>query len=77
MIASAQRVPTFIQEPPAHVIFSNDTGTHLSCSAQGNPTPSVSWILKDGSIVTPVPGLRYVWIRMFNFFFIFMVYGDR
>ncbi|KAL5284148.1 hypothetical protein ACFFRR_006432 [Megaselia abdita] len=58
LISSAQRVPTFIQEPPAHVIFSNDTGTHLSCSAQGNPTPSVSWILKDGSKVTSVPGLR-------------------
>ncbi|XP_055923956.1 cell adhesion molecule Dscam2 isoform X1 [Eupeodes corollae] len=52
------RVPTFIQEPPPNLLFSNDTGTQVSCTAHGNPPPIVTWIMKDGSVATPVSGLR-------------------
>lgn len=52
------RVPTFIQEPPSRLLFSNDTGTQVSCSAHGNPPPIVSWVMKDGSMAIAVPGLR-------------------
>ncbi|KAI9579077.1 hypothetical protein GQX74_014694 [Glossina fuscipes] len=52
------RVPTFIQEPPPRLLFSNDTGTQVSCTAHGNPPPVVSWVLSDGTMATQVPGLR-------------------
>uniref|UniRef100_A0A1A9UEN8 Ig-like domain-containing protein n=1 Tax=Glossina austeni TaxID=7395 RepID=A0A1A9UEN8_GLOAU len=51
------RVPTFIQEPPPRLLFSNDTGTQVSCTAHGNPPPVVSWVLSDGTMATQVPGL--------------------
>ncbi|XP_039965640.1 Down syndrome cell adhesion molecule-like protein Dscam2 isoform X1 [Bactrocera tryoni] len=57
---SGLRVPTFIQEPPARLLFSNDTGTQISCTAHGNPPPVVSWVLKDGTMATQVPGLRKI-----------------
>ncbi|XP_037893809.1 Down syndrome cell adhesion molecule-like protein Dscam2 isoform X2 [Glossina fuscipes] len=54
------RVPTFIQEPPPRLLFSNDTGTQVSCTAHGNPPPVVSWVLSDGTMATQVPGLRKI-----------------
>ncbi|KNC24948.1 hypothetical protein FF38_07342 [Lucilia cuprina] len=57
---SGLRVPTFIQEPPSRLLFSNDTGTQVSCTAHGNPPPVVSWVLSDGTMATQVPGLRNV-----------------
>ncbi|XP_055385270.1 cell adhesion molecule Dscam2 isoform X2 [Condylostylus longicornis] len=56
--SNGYRVPTFIQEPPTRLLFSNDSGTQVSCSAHGNPPPIVTWIMKDGALATPVPGLR-------------------
>ncbi|CAD6994275.1 unnamed protein product [Ceratitis capitata] len=58
---SGLRVPTFMQEPPPRLLFSNDTGTQISCMAHGNPPPVVSWVLKDGTMATQVPGLRLGW----------------
>ncbi|TMW46959.1 hypothetical protein DOY81_007961, partial [Sarcophaga bullata] len=55
---SGLRVPTFLQEPPSRLLFSNDTGTQISCTAHGNPPPVISWVLTDGTMATQVPGLR-------------------
>lgn len=52
------QAPIFLQEPLSRLTFSNDSGSQISCSAHGNPAPAVSWILKDGSSITPIPGLR-------------------
>lgn len=58
IIDNGQQAPLFLQEPLSRLIFSNDTGSQISCSAHGNPTPRVSWVQKDGSPVSSVPGLR-------------------
>ncbi|XP_076349782.1 cell adhesion molecule Dscam1-like isoform X2 [Tachypleus tridentatus] len=58
--ALSREGPTFIVEPPDSVNFANDTGTVIPCSAQGNPSPAVTWTKENGKIVTNVPGLRYV-----------------
>ncbi|XP_051862940.1 cell adhesion molecule Dscam2 isoform X2 [Drosophila albomicans] len=54
------RVPTFLQEPPTHLLFGNDTGAQLNCIAHGNPQPDISWVRRDGTLVTQVPGLRRI-----------------
>lgn len=54
------QLPSFVQEPPSHVIFSNNTGAQITCVAHGNPIPLVTWLTKDGSLVNSVPGLRFV-----------------
>ncbi|XP_044257604.1 Down syndrome cell adhesion molecule-like protein Dscam2 isoform X1 [Tribolium madens] len=56
--ASQSHGPVFLLEPPAHLTFSNTTGSQVSCSAHGSPTPQVDWLLQDGQTVTAVPGLR-------------------
>lgn len=58
IIDNGQQAPLFLQEPLSRLIFSNDTGSQISCSSHGNPTPKVSWVQKDGSPVSSVPGLR-------------------
>lgn len=50
--------PAFLQEPPPHLTFSNTTGSQVSCSAHGSPTPQVDWLLQDGQAVSAVPGIR-------------------
>uniref|UniRef100_T1JP35 Down syndrome cell adhesion molecule n=1 Tax=Strigamia maritima TaxID=126957 RepID=T1JP35_STRMM len=50
--------PKFKVEPPYNVVFSNNSGSKVLCSAVGQPTPTVDWILPDGSRVGNVPGLR-------------------
>lgn len=52
------QAPIFFQEPLPRLMFSNDSGSQISCSAHGNPTPTITWVSKDGTIVTPMPGLR-------------------
>jgi hypothetical protein len=54
------QIPSFVQEPPSHVTFSNNTGAHITCTAHANPIPLITWLTKDGSIVNTVPGLRFV-----------------
>lgn len=50
--------PVFLQEPPSTLTFSNTTGSQVSCSVHGSPTPQVDWIMEDGHTVSAVPGLR-------------------
>ncbi|XP_035786671.1 Down syndrome cell adhesion molecule-like protein Dscam2 isoform X3 [Anopheles albimanus] len=53
------QMPNFLHELPSSIIFSNDTGSsHLVCQAYGGPQMIIQWILKDGSVVSSVPGLR-------------------
>lgn len=50
--------PVFISEPASNVDFLNTTGVSVDCLAYGNPSPRVTWRLRDGSHVDNVPGLR-------------------
>lgn len=43
----AERGPKFVIEPPAHVVFSNSSGTVINCNAIGSPTPRVWWMHRD------------------------------
>lgn len=52
------QAPIFFQEPLPRLLFSNDTGSQISCSAHGNPAPTVTWVSKDGTVVASIPGLR-------------------
>jgi hypothetical protein len=54
------QIPSFVQEPPAYVTFSNNTGAQITCVTHGNPVPLITWLTKDGSVVNSVPGLRLV-----------------
>ena len=54
--------PVFLLEPPPVLRFSNATGSQVSCSAHGSPPPDVTWLHHDGSVVTAVPGFR--WVRV-------------
>lgn len=58
MFEIGTQAPVFVQEPVTKLLFSNDSGAAVTCSAHGIPIPMVSWVLKDGSSVTSVPGLR-------------------
>lgn len=58
IIDNGGQAPLFLQEPLSRLVFSNDSGSQISCSAHGNPTPTVTWVQKDGSLVSSVPGLR-------------------
>ncbi|XP_043491862.1 Down syndrome cell adhesion molecule-like protein Dscam2 isoform X4 [Polistes fuscatus] len=58
-IVLGQQGPEFVLEPPSTLVFSNTTGSQLSCSAHGSPTPHVTWITSpDQRSVSAVPGLR-------------------
>ena len=59
MIENGLQAPVFLQEPQSKLIFSNDSGAQISCSSHGHPSPIVSWVLKDGTSVSSVPGLRF------------------
>ncbi|PRD28254.1 UNVERIFIED_CONTAM: Dscam2 [Trichonephila clavipes] len=47
-------------EPDSKVEFMNSSGAAIACSSQGNPTPQITWIKKDGTTVSDVTGLRHV-----------------
>lgn len=52
------QAPVFQHEPTGWLPFSNDSGAQLYCAAHGTPAPLVTWVLKDGSPVSTVSGLR-------------------
>ncbi len=52
------RAPTFTTEPPNKVIYLNSSGESVHCAAMGNPRPTISWVLSDGTTVQDLPGLR-------------------
>ncbi|XP_054712910.1 cell adhesion molecule DSCAM-like [Uloborus diversus] len=51
--------PHFHVEPPTRVEFSNNSGTEVRCRADGAPTPTISWINKEGTVARDIPGLRH------------------
>lgn len=55
-----RRGPMFTIEPEPLYEFMNSTGATVVCSSHGNPSPSIRWIKKDGSIVTNISGLRHI-----------------
>ncbi|XP_067127158.1 cell adhesion molecule Dscam1-like isoform X1 [Centruroides vittatus] len=52
--------PKITSQPPLVVEFTNSTGSLVTCSARGNPTPIIRWIKTDGTDVTRIQGLRHV-----------------
>lgn len=60
LVDSDTQPPSFVQEPPARLIFGNSTGSQISCLVHGKPPPIVTWHLRDGELINGVPGLRYV-----------------
>ncbi|CAL1268402.1 unnamed protein product [Larinioides sclopetarius] len=58
--SSERRGPFFTVEPESHVEFMNSSGAAIACSSQGNPSPQITWIKKDGTPVSDVTGLRHV-----------------
>ncbi|KAH8340543.1 hypothetical protein KR059_000756, partial [Drosophila kikkawai] len=60
LATSGLRVPTFLLEPAPRLLFGNDTGAQVTCTAHGSPPPLVTWVLRDGSLATQVPGLRKI-----------------
>nr|XP_037276598.1 Down syndrome cell adhesion molecule homolog [Rhipicephalus microplus] len=59
-ISTSAAPPAFLHEPPVQTLFSNSTGTLVSCSASGQPRPSVTWTNETGSPLEPLPGLRRI-----------------
>ncbi|XP_074600813.1 cell adhesion molecule Dscam1-like [Brevipalpus obovatus] len=59
-IDGQRRAPTFVQEPDNRIVFTNNTGYKIACSASGNPKPSVSWYHKSGHQVIDIAGIRHV-----------------
>ncbi|GIY91494.1 down syndrome cell adhesion molecule-like protein Dscam2 [Caerostris extrusa] len=51
--------PSFINEPPNRVEFSNVSGTVVSCVAEGRPRPIITWVKSDGELIHDLPGLRH------------------
>lgn len=54
------RGPLFDVQPSSTVIFTNDTGVFLHCTAFGNPPPEVRWRTLDDEIVEDVTYLRHI-----------------
>ncbi|XP_026827392.1 Down syndrome cell adhesion molecule-like protein Dscam2 isoform X8 [Ooceraea biroi] len=54
------RGPSFQQEPPSRIEFSNSSGAWLDCSASGSPQPNIDWSTADGHPVNDVSGVRRV-----------------
>nr|XP_027205557.1 Down syndrome cell adhesion molecule-like protein 1 [Dermatophagoides pteronyssinus] len=52
--------PEFLVEPPSSVIFLNDTGSVITCSAKGIPAPTITWTRADGTPLIQIPGLRQI-----------------
>ncbi|XP_055315179.1 cell adhesion molecule Dscam2 isoform X2 [Sitodiplosis mosellana] len=61
LVDNGVQAPLFQQEPISELVFSNESGSLVSCSAHGNPTPVVTWVQKDtGTPISSVPGLRQI-----------------
>ncbi|XP_020291121.1 Down syndrome cell adhesion molecule-like protein Dscam2 isoform X2 [Pseudomyrmex gracilis] len=54
------RGPSFMQEPPSRIEFSNSSGAWLDCTASGSPPPNIDWSTADGHPVNDVSGVRRV-----------------
>ena len=54
---SASYGPSFVQEPPAHVLYSNNSGLVLDCVARGEPPPIVDWVDDAGHVLPLMPSV--------------------
>uniref|UniRef100_T1JC14 Ig-like domain-containing protein n=1 Tax=Strigamia maritima TaxID=126957 RepID=T1JC14_STRMM len=52
-------IPSFIKTPPTAVEFSNSSGSILSCKTVQQDA-KIQWVLKDGTLVNNVKGLREI-----------------
>ncbi|KAH9415900.1 hypothetical protein DERP_000394 [Dermatophagoides pteronyssinus] len=59
-IQPEKRGPEFLVEPPSLVIFLNDTGSIITCSAKGIPAPTITWTRADGTPLVQIPGIRQI-----------------
>lgn len=59
LVDNGVQAPLFLQEPISELVFSNESGSRISCTAHGTPAPTVTWVQKDGSPISSVLGLRY------------------
>lgn len=64
LVDNGVQAPLFLQEPVSELVFSNESGSQISCSAHGTPTPTVTWVQKDGSPIASVLGLRYNFLKL-------------
>ncbi|XP_042901755.1 cell adhesion molecule Dscam1 isoform X1 [Parasteatoda tepidariorum] len=51
--------PRFRTEPPFRIEFSNSSGTEIRCSAEGIPSPRISWQNREGANARDLSGIRY------------------
>ncbi len=52
--------PSFIAQPPAMVLYSNNTGLVLDCLARGEPPPLIDWVDENGNVLSLSPNFaRY------------------
>ena len=57
--------PSFVQEPPAFVLFSNATGAIVDCVASGEPEPVIDWVDANGNILPIMPSVaRYSGVQL-------------
>ena len=47
--------PSFLQEPPQTVLYSNNTGLVLDCVARGEPAPIIDWVDQEGNVLPLMP----------------------
>lgn len=50
--------PSFIEEPPVSVDFTNSSGAIINCRGQGNPPPDIKWIDGSNKEILTMPRLR-------------------
>lgn len=52
VLASSAAPPSFTATPPQYVEAKEGGSTLLSCSAQGNPKPMISWLREGEELAT-------------------------
>ncbi|XP_065220184.1 cell adhesion molecule Dscam1-like isoform X2 [Planococcus citri] len=50
--------PSFLEEPPGSIDFTNSSGAVINCRGQGNPAPDIKWIDASHKEILNMPRLR-------------------